>query len=93
MNSIILQTDLKSLLFLDIYVIYLVMRKSLQMTVFFPTPFLQRRINYVLPCSLAWITDEVDHQWCLSSRDELLGVLSYCVTFMLASPTYLSVSF
>ena len=46
----------------------------------------------MFPCSLARITGEVDHPWCLSSYGDLLDVLIYCVTFTLDSPTCLSVS-
>ena len=43
------------------------------------------------PCSLARITDKVDHPCCLSSYCKFLGVFIYCVAFMLASPSCLSV--
>ena len=92
-NSIILRIDLNSFLFVEIFVIYLVMHKFAWMTVFFPTLFLRRRIIFVFLCSLlARITDEIEHPCCLSSHGEFLIVLIYCVIFTLASQTCLSVS-
>ena len=67
-NSIILRIDLNSFLFVDIYVIYLVMHNYVRRTVSFPNMFLQGRIIFVCTCSLARINDEVEHPWCLSSH-------------------------
>ena len=52
------------------------MHKSVRMTVLFPTPFLQNRIIFLFPCSLARKTDEVEHPCGLSSYGDFLSVLS-----------------
>ena len=52
------------------------MHKSLQMTVFPPTPLLQRGIIFEFTCSLDRTTDKVNNPWYLSSNGKFLGVLS-----------------
>ena len=41
---------------------------------FSPNSFSAKGEYFVLPCTLARTTDEVDRLWCLSSHGEFLGV-------------------
>ena len=59
---------------------------------FLPNSFFEKEYYLLFPCSLARITDEEENPWCISSHGEFLGILIYCITFTLTSPTCLSVS-
>ena len=51
------------------------MHNFVQITIFLPTPFLQRGAIFVFTLSLSSTIYEVDHPWGLSSHGEFLGVL------------------
>ena len=53
---------------------YLAMHNYVRVTIFLPTPFLQRGIISTFSWYLAWTTYEVEHLYGLSSRGYFLGI-------------------